>query len=615
MKGKSILLFLSAILLLNGNASNLYAQKLRLYPSFQGRKHSPGNTTYYIDPKKGDDENSGATIKNPWKTFIRANQLIFSAGDRLKIVTPGAFHQSLVIMAGGNKACPVIISFAPGRYDFYPDSSYKTRFNISNTNDRPSDLKAIALYFVNSKYVRFNALGAKVVLRGKMIEACVDKSENIDIHGISFDYKRPTVSELKVVKVSEHYADLQVHRDSKYSIKDSLLTWEGEGWRYQSGWYWQIFYPKTGDLSRLDMDLSKVKFVKKGGTLRAFFAQNPGFKMGLIYQTRDVTRDCAGIFMQRSKNVLLNNIHIRFMHGMGIVSQFCENISIDSLIVKPDGKSGRTCSAWADILHFSGCRGMIEVNHSYLSAANDDAINVHGTYLKIIGNPCPKQIKVRFMHNQTYGFDAFKPGDSIDFIHSASLLPFGDNIIAATKKLNDKDILLTLQYPVPPDIMQDEVVENISWTPRVWVHNTTISRIPTRGILVTTRQKAVIENCVFQNVHSSGILVEDDAESWYESGRVRDLTISKNNFVGCGEPVICIHPENKVDEGPVHQNILVIGNKFILKGSCAMSAKSTSGISFSENEIKTCKVLNINALIELKDCQIIKLSGNNISRR
>ncbi|MCR8556252.1 right-handed parallel beta-helix repeat-containing protein [Mucilaginibacter sp. BJC16-A38] len=612
MNKRSYCHFLLIILLLNGKVGMLYAQKVTLYPSFDSRIHSPGKTIYYIDPQKGNDQNSGTIIKNPWKTFKRANQLIFSAGDKLMILAPGKFHQSLVMMAGGNKASPVTISFAPGRYDFYPDSSFKTRFNISNTNDTPLALKAIALYFVNSKYVRLNAPGVKIVLRGKMIETCIDKCENINVHGISFDYARPTVSELKVINVADHYADLKIHGDSKYSIKDSLLTWEGEGWRYPPGWYWQVLDPKTGDLSRVDMNLNKARFANIGGMVRVFFAQNPGFKTGIIYQTRDVTRDCAGIFMQRSKNISLKNIHICFMHGMGVVSQFCENITIDSLSVKPDKKSGRTCSAWADILHFSGCRGMIAINNCFLSAANDDAINVHGTYLKILENPSPNQIKVRFMHNQTYGFDAFKAGDSIDFIHSASLLPFGNDVITATERLNDKEILLMLQKPVPADIMNDGVVENISWTPKVWIHNTVITKIPTRGILITTRRKVIIENCTFRRVHSNGILVEDDAESWYESGIVKDLTIRKNNFVECGEPVVSIHPENKVYKGAVHQNISIIGNRFILKDTSAMSAQSVSNISFSDNEVKTHVPVKINGLIELKDCQNVKLSDNKI---
>jgi hypothetical protein len=106
--------------------------------------------------------------------------------------------------------------------------------------------------------------------------------------------------------------------------------------------------------------------------------------------------------------------------------------------------------------------------------------------------------------------------------------------------------------------------------------------------------------------------VEDDAESWFESGMVKDLTIRKNNFVKCGEPVISIHPENKVYQGAVHQNISVIDNKFILNDTCAMSAKSASAISFSGNEIKAHKVVTINRLIKLQDCKDAKLVGNAI---
>jgi hypothetical protein len=615
MIGKIYIVFLLALILGLGSKNVGYAQKPTLYPSYSNRKHSPGKTTYYIDPEKGSDENSGTFIKQPWKTFKRANQLLFSAGDQLRIIAPGKFDQSLVMMAIGSKMLPVTISFAPGRYDFYPDSAFKITFNISNTNDTPSSLKAIALYFINSKYINLNAQGAKVVLRGKMIETCINKCENISIHGLSFDYQRPTVSELTVINVGSNYADLQVQQDSKYSIKDSLLTWEGEGWRYQPGWYWQILNPQTGDLSRLDMNLDGVKFAEADGVLRVNFLKNPGFKPGLIYQNRDVTRDCAGIFMQRSKNISLKNIRIYFMHGMGVVSQYCTNISMDSLIVKPDEKSGRTCSAWADILHFSGCRGLIKINNCFLSAANDDAINVHGTHLKITERLAPNQIKVRFMHGQTYGFDAFTAGDHIQFIHAASLLAFGNNTVKATRKLNDKEILLTFQSPAPAHILPDDVVENISWTPRVWINHTTLSTIPTRGILVTTRRKVIIENCTFQHIHSSGVLVEDDAESWYESGMVKDLTIRKNNFIACGEPVISLHPENKVYAGAVHKNITIVKNSFLLKDAIVLGARSVSNISFSGNKIRTKIVAPINKLVQLKDCSDVKLSDNEVLKQ
>lgn len=607
------LFILLGILILGYGKSTLYAQEPTIYPSFAVRKNAPVNTTYYIDPIKGNDRNSGMTIHKPWKTFMPTNGLKLSAGDKLIILKPGQFRQSLVIMAKGNSRSPVTITFAPGRYDFFSDGAFKTKFDISNANDAPDSLKAIAIYFLNSKYVNLQASNVKIVLRGKMIETCVDRSVDITIHGISFDYQRPTVSELKVMHIGDHYADMQIHQDSKYVIQDSVLTWVGEGWHYQPGWYWQVFDPKTGSLSRQTITLDKVKFVKdRNDVVKAFFAQNPGFEMGLIYQNRDVERDCAGIFIQRSKNISLRNIRVYFMHGMGVVSQLCENIKMDSLVVKPDERSGRTCSAWADILHFSGCRGLIDINNCFLSAANDDAINVHGTYLKIIEKISPNQIKVKFMHNQTYGFDAFAAGDSVGFINTTSLLPFENNVVMMAKRLSDKEILLTLKKPVSVNFPSNAVIENTTWTPRVWIHNTTLDRIPTRGILITTRRKAVIENCTFQHIDMSGILVADDANSWFESGMVRDLTIRKNNFLECGEPVINIHPENKVYKGAIHKSISILNNLFVLKDKKALAAESASGIVFSGNKIMLRKMAKLNELEELNNCRRVYFSNNKV---
>jgi hypothetical protein len=583
-------------------------------PIASSRHLSPGKTVYYIDPQMGNDQNKGTEIKKPWKTFKPVNALALSAGDQVKVLAPGDFHESLILAAHGSSAAHISVTFAPGTYNFYPDQAFKKQLHISNTNDTPYEPKAIALYINNSRFVDIKGPGARIVLRGKMIETCIDHSENISVSDISYDYYRPTVSELQVTNTGAHFADLKIHPDSKYSIKDSLLTWEGEGWRYQSISLWQVLDPVTGDLQRTDIAVDHIKYAETGNhTVRAYFAQNPGFKTGLIYQNRDITRDCAGIFMQRSKNISLKNIHIYFMHGMGVVSQFCENINIDGVSVKPDAASGRTCAAWADILHFSGCRGKVVVSNSYLSGANDDAINVHGTYLRIVETPSTKQIKVRFMHNQTYGFDAFTAGDSIAFIHSENLLQYGSNVVVKTQKLNDKEFLLTLKQPLPGQINPNDVIENTTWTPRVWIHHDTIAKIPTRGILVTTRRKTIIENNIFQHTHLSAISVADDAASWYESGMVKDMTIRNNQFLECGEPAIIFCPENTQSNGAVHQHIAITHNKFLLQEQRVLSAKNTSGIKFQNNTIKTEKTTDIKDMLGLKDCSGVDVSGNTIT--
>jgi len=571
--------------------------------------------SYYIDPNHGNDNNSGASREAAWKTFRRVNQMILLPGDVVEILQAGAFHESLLLRARGSEEAPVKVKFAPGRYDFYPDGAIRKRLHISNTNDRPDELKAIAIVMDSCSYVQVEAMGAELVFRGKMIETYLNRCDYIVLNGLSFDYQRPTVSELTVMDVGDHYADVNIHSDSKFSIQDSLLTWIGEGWTYRPGAYWQVLDPATNELSRIDIEMEAARFSQLGERkVRVHFSKNPGFKKGWIYQNRDVTRDCAGIFMEQSSHLTLQNIQIFFMHGMGVVSQYCRDIKMDGIAVKPREHSERTCAAWADILHFSGCSGKIEVANAYLSAANDDAINVHGTYLKIVKMPAPNKVQVKFMHPQTYGFDAFAARDSIAFVQTASLLTVEKGQIARVERINDKEFVLTLKGAVPGVVKTGDVVENISATPEVWIHHTTIARIPTRGILATTRRRVLIEYNNFERVHMTAVFINGDASGWYESGMVRDVKISHNNFRECGEPVISVHPENtEFGSGPAHQHITVTDNVFMLKGKDLFSAKSTGGITLLGNVIHGGNgVKGIDELLRLDHCTGVKITNNRL---
>lgn len=610
-------LFLLSIFCFIINAS-LFAQNLtEAYPGTQERKVSPGKTNYYIDPQAGNDNNVGINRRAPWKSFKRVNQLILSPGDRIEILKPGSFSESLVLIAHGNKSLPINIYFASGRYDVFPAHVIAKRLHISNTNDKPYQSKSIALMFDSCQFTNITG-HANFVLRGKMMETYVNNCTNIKFDGLSFDYERPTVSELKVVAVGSNYSDLQMHRDSKFSIKDSLLTWEGEGWSSAPGSLWQILDLKSGMLRRIGINMDDIRYVQLGkDRVRAYYRdpnQNRRFEKGYVYQNRNIERDYAGIFMQRSKNIELKNMRIYFMHGMGIVSQYCENIKVNKLIVKPADSSGRTCAAWADILHFSGCKGMIDIGDSYLSAANDDAVNVHGTYLKIKQIKSATEILVEFMQEQTFGFNPYAKGDSIDLVQSKSLLAVESNVVTNSTMLNDKEVLLTLKDPISTRVNVNDAVENITATPEVSIHNNVITRIPTRGILTTTRRKISIKNNDFSYNYMSAILVSDDASDWYESGMVKDMLITQNNFSNCGEPTIAIYPENKEKAKiPVHKNIAVTKNIFNTDSSKILYAKSTSNLRMNNNKIKMSKSnKNVEELIDLKDCEQFEILNNKI---
>ncbi|MES2457586.1 MAG: right-handed parallel beta-helix repeat-containing protein [Bacteroidota bacterium] len=570
--------------------------------------------TYYINPNTGSDQNTGATKLQAWKSFSPINKLQLTAGTKVELLEGGDFHESLLIRAKGTKQCPVTIKFAPGNYHIYSDRVEKRKLHITNTNDRPDEPKAIALLFDTCQYLQVEGVDAKIILHGKMIETFVNHCDHINISGLSFDYNRPTVSELQITQVGEGYADAVIHTDSKYSIKDSLITWIGDGWQYQPDGYWQVLNPLTNDLSRMSMPMEALRFVQlKDRSVRIYFKKDVGFKKGLIYQNRDVTRDCAAFFMQYSKNIKLDNIRLYFMHGMGVVSQYCEHIKMNKIVVRPDEKSGRTCAAWADILHFAGCSGQIEVANAYLSAANDDAINVHGIHLQITGIQ-ENKVKVKFMHGQTYGFQAFAAKDSVAFIGRESLLALQDNQVLNTEKINDKEFVLTLSKPVASDVKVGDALENVTATPEVWIHHSTITRIPTRGILTTTRRKVLIEQNRLENTHMSGIFINNDASGWFESGMVKDVTIRNNKFYQCGGPVISIHPENTVNGATqVHNNIKILNNEFWLQGSQLLQAKSTGKLRLTGNKIHlTGGKVSMEGLLKLDNCTDVSVTDNQL---
>ncbi|MCX6996889.1 MAG: right-handed parallel beta-helix repeat-containing protein [Kiritimatiellaeota bacterium] len=140
-------------------------------------------------------------------------------------------------------------------------------------------------------------------------------------------------------------------------------------------------------------------------------------------------------------------------------------------------------------------------------------------------------------------------------------------------------MLLTLEKPAPAGIVANDVIENVTWTPEVAIRNCRIEMCSTRGFLLTTRRRVVIENNIFKKTAMWAILVSNDARNWFESGPVRDMTIRSNQFIRCG---IAIWPENSSakPEDPVHENIRIEGNVF---DNTEIIAKSVKGLTITGN--------------------------------
>jgi hypothetical protein len=477
-----------------------------------------------------------------------------------------------------------VIQFLPGRHEFRADNAIRLRYFISNSADAPLKPRPIGILVKNARHLQITGgKGCDIWFGDRMTELINDQSEDITYAGLNLDFVRPTVSEYRVLECASNNVVIQVAEGSTYTIEQGRFAWTGDlgpGWTMvqqadpvaKSCWRlgrWDPFSAATAE----DLGAGKVRLCYQTG--------NFGMAKGRQFQFRNVERDTTSAVNSRCKDIVFRDCNLHSLPGMGIVSQFTENITCDHVNVVPRPGTIRTCAAWADCFHFSGCRGDILVDSCRFSGTQDDPINVHGTYLRLIERTAPNQVLVRFMHPQTYGFAAFQPGDKVEFVNHQTWCAYATNIVTGLERTTDKDWRLTLEAPAA-EFGQDDVVDNVSWYPNITIRNCTVDTDSCRGFLITTRGKALVEGCTFTRTHMSAILVGGDAEGWFESGPIRDLTIRNNEFIQCANPVIHLNPQtrsNKPEEW-VHENILIEGNVF---DSGGISARSVRGLRITGN--------------------------------
>lgn len=543
---------------------------------------SPGDTIYLIDPAKGDDANPAG---KPWKTFGKLNSIKLAPGDKV-VIAPGLQEESLKPTGEGTAERPVVIQFLPGIHTIGIRNVTRVPMFVSNSMDS-DEPKPVGLLVQNCKHLRFEGGGTDgegkttILYDGKMVQIYNDHSEGISFDRLVFDLKRPTVSEIRVLETSPGSAVIQVAESSDYLVSDGKFRWQGD---WGPGAFCQKLDVKEGRCRRFptprgwtpegQMD---AKATDLGGRkVRLDYPDGEsGLEAGHQYHFRNIKRDSVGVHNSRSKDIVFRDCDFYALTGMGLVSQFTENLTFQRVNVAPPRDTIRTCPAWADIFQFSNCKGQILIESCRMSGMQDDAINCHGTYLRIVEKIGDNRLLVRFMHPQTYGFAAFVPGDEVAVICGPKLREYPGNPrrkVTALERKSDRDWIVTLDGPVP-HFGDNDAIDNSTWHPNITVRDSHFSVAPVNGFLLTTPGKSIVENNTFHRCRVHAISMSADSLKWFESAPVRDVLIRGNTFIECG---IFVDPavESVSPDEPIHENIRIIDNDFDRAGVSAVGAKN-----------------------------------------
>ena len=416
---------------------------------------------------------------------------------------------------------PVAIDFPEGRYDIYPDQAEERELYISNTvgtNQTYKD-KKIGILIEDMDNVTVEGNDSLFMFHGKMTTFASIDSENVTFQNFEVDFQVPTVIDMTAVKKEGNEVTYYIPECYNYQVNGNSIKWMSDKSPYTGETYWtttnsmkytQIFDTKNGMTWRGGSPFANISKIEdlENHHVKITYTNADSIQEGYCFQMRNTERDHAGTFFWQSKDVTLNDLDIRFIHGFGMVGQFSENITMKDVDFETDKASGRTTAGYADFIQMSGCKGLIDISDCTFSNPHDDPINVHGTFLQVIGISDDRtEVTVQYKHNETAGFPNYYVGDQVEFSTRGNMVPVSEDGKVAVREVGKVDgpdgkggkgslndltkIKLTFDKPIPAEITANNshVVENITYTPEVKIHDNIFKETPTRGVLCTTRGK------------------------------------------------------------------------------------------------------------------------------
>lgn len=506
----------------------------------------------------------------------------------------------------------VILRFPEGRYEFHEKGAAVREYYISNHDQ--TNPKKVGIALEDMKNLTLDGQGSEFVFHGRMLPVSLLRSENCLLKNFSIDFENPHIAQVKIVENDPQ--DGIVFEPAPwvdYRIaKDSIFEAYGEGWTMRHSW--GIAF--DGDTKHLVYNTSDIGCPTKGASeVAPRRIHAPGWKdarlvPGTVVAMRGWGRPTPGIFLSHDVNTTIENVKVHYAEGMGLLAQLCENITLEKFGVCLKGDADpRYFTTQADATHFSGCKGkIVSCNGSY-EGMMDDAINVHGTYLKVVKRVDDRTLVGRYMHGQSWGFEWGCPGDEVQFIRSNTMELVGKQNKIISIRPYDKEqtegareFLITFQEPVDQVINEQSGfgIENLTWTPEVLFSGNVIRNNRARGSLFSTPRKTIVENNLFDHTSGAAILLCGDCNGWFETGACRHVIIRKNRFVNAltnlfqfTNAVISIYPEipdlkgqQQYFHGGPEGGIVIEDNEFETFDAPILYAKSVDGLVFRNNTIK-----------------------------
>ena len=488
------------------------------------------------------------------------------------------------------------LTLLKGNYVFCSKNAEERELHISSSapadeysKSEAKNVRKCAIVLENIRNMDIDCSYSNFIMDGVMTHLVIKNCENIKIKNLSIETVNPNVHKISVMKASTFYVTFKIEDADRFSEENGEYFWHGTDYKTSltelknASWVPTATPDNLSHLTKTNHPLhgmASIKPVSKD-VFNVRFIMPKDFEVGQVFYIYPNMRKEVGILIDSSKNITLDNIKQTSNYGMGLVAQNSDFITLNGLNFVPGAKAAVDFCSVSDFLNFSSCRGKVKVTDSTFDSGGNRGCALSGVNFKIVRSDKNK-MTVKFCNPATYGFDCIRNGDMIAFINPKTMQDIASvKVMKAT--LRDECFYDLELATYDPPIGEGGIVENLSANADFEFSGNTLNRISGGGVAVTTRGRVRIENNKFLNTGKSGIIIADDVTEAFEGGPIRDAVIRGNAFMNCEESAILVKPGIRKYASPIHKNILIENNLFIINNIYAFAVFGAEDIVMKDN--------------------------------
>ena len=433
------------------------------------------------------------------------------------------------------------LRFEKGEYHFFEEGCVRETLSVGG---RSWGEKKVVFDFEGRHDVTVDGGGSTFVWHGNVFPFSFRKCRGVTVKNVTARANRPSYVELKINRyLDDGGFEFTFNPGVPYSVKDGALLFETDLGTFDSrktiisvhalermAIHYLFAANETTDRRGLpssflngvaeDLGNGRVRIVNRRQVLPGCLARYP-FKVGEPLCFLLNGRERCSLHFAECRDVSVRDVHVQSGDGMGLVSFLNENVTLDGYRVEP--REGDHVSITADCLFVVNNRGLVEVKNSTFSWALDDAINMHGNYLRVASSR-DDELELEHIHREYYNFQPHHAGDTVEFTDPVTRDVLGTATVVSVSERADGAAIRVkgLAAAVP----KGTLVENLTWLPEVRLHDNVFHDI--LHVRLSGRGKYTVERNVFRR--GIALLVNDLATYWGEAGRTGDMTIRDNLF-------------------------------------------------------------------------------------